>query len=86
MHIDSAIFEPRTTRRPVRRHNLTKTMTQRETDNFDAYYDEIADEQYEMWKEQDDFPKLRLIDTSSLKRSVARMDEIVEEMRKEVTR
>ena len=72
--------------RPVRRQNLTKTMTQRETDNFDAYYDEIADEQYEMWKEQDDFPKLRLIDTSSLKRSVARMDEIVEEMRKEVTR
>ena len=61
-------------------------MTQRETDNFDTYYDEIADEQYELWKEQDDFPKLRLIDTTSLKRSVARMDEIVEEMRKEVTR
>ena len=61
-------------------------MTQRETDSFDAYYDEIADEQYEISKEQDDFPKLRLIDTSSLKRSVARMDEIVEEMRKEVTR
>lgn len=61
-------------------------MTQRETDSFDAYYDEIADEQYEISKEQGDFPKLRLIDTSSLKRSVARMDEIVEEMRKEVTR
>ena len=61
-------------------------MTQRETDSFDAYYDEIADEQYEISKQQDDFPKLRLIDTSSLKRSVARMDEIVEEMRKEVTR
>ena len=61
-------------------------MTQRETDNFDTYYDKIADEQYELWKEQDDFPKLRLIDTTSLKLSVARMDEIVKEMAKEVTR
>ena len=55
-------------------------MTQRETDNFDAYYDEIADEQYEMWKEQDDFPTLRQIDTTSLQRSLDRMAAILEEM------
>lgn len=60
-------------------------MTQRETDNFDAYYDEIADEQYEMWKEQEDFPTLRQIDTTSLQRSLDRMAAILKEMN-EVTK
>ena len=74
-----------TTCRPVRRHNLTKTMTQRETDNFDAYYDEIADEQYEMWKEQKEIPQLRTIDTTSLQRSLDRMAALLKEF-DEVTR
>ena len=60
-------------------------MTQRETDNFDAYYDEIADEQYEMWKEQKEIPKLRTIDTTSLHRSLDRMAAILKEF-DEVTR
>lgn len=55
-------------------------MTQRETDNFDTYYDEIADEQYATWKEQQDFPTLRQIDTTSLQRSLDRMAAILEEM------
>jgi len=62
-----------------------KTMTQRETDNFDAYYDEIADEQYEMWKEQKEIPQLRTIDTTSLQRSLDRMAAIIREF-DEVTR
>ena len=78
-------LQSNTTRRPVRRHNLTKTMTQRETDNFDAYYDEIADEQYEMWKEQKEIPQLRTIDTTSLQRSLDRMAAILKEF-DEVTR
>ena len=45
------------TRRPVRRLNLTTTMTGRTTDSFDTYYDEITDEQYQM-DAADDFPKL----------------------------
>ena len=60
-------------------------MTQRETDNFDTYYDEIADEQYEMWKEQKEIPQLRTIDTRSLKRSLDRMAAIIREF-DEVTR
>ena len=60
-------------------------MTQRETDNFDAYYDEIADEQYEMWKEQKEIPQLRTIDTTSLQRSLNRMAAILKEF-DEVTR
>jgi len=60
-------------------------MTQRETDNFDAYYDEIADEQYATWKEQEDFPTLRQIDTTSLQRSLDRMAAILKEMN-EVTK
>ena len=60
-------------------------MTQRETDNFDAYYNEIADEQYEMWKEQREMPQLRTIDTTSLQRSLDRMAAIIREF-DEVTR
>ena len=60
-------------------------MTQRETDNFDAYYDEIADEQYEMWKEQKEIPQLQTIDTTSLQRSLDRMAAILKEF-DEVTR
>ena len=60
-------------------------MTQRETDNFDAYYNEIADEQYEMWKEQKEIPQLRTIDTASLQRSLDRMAAILKEF-DEVTR
>lgn len=56
------------------------TMTQRETDNFDTYYDDIADEQYATWKEQEDFPRLRQIDTTSLQRSIDRMAAIIKEM------
>jgi hypothetical protein len=55
-------------------------MTQRETDNFDTYYDEIADEQYEMSKEQKEIPQLRTIDTTSLQRSLDRMAAIIKEM------
>lgn len=55
-------------------------MTQRETDNFDTYYDEIADEQYEMSKEQKEIPQLRTIDTTSLRRSLDRMAAIIKEM------
>ena len=62
-----------------------KTMTQRETDNFDTYYDEIADEQYGMWKEQKEIPQLRTIDTTSLQRSLDRMAAILKEF-DEVTR
>ena len=61
------------------------TMTQRETDNFDAYYDEIADEQYEIWKEQKEIPQLRTIDTTSLQRSIDRMAALLREF-DEVTR
>jgi len=60
-------------------------MTQRETDNFDAYYDEVADEQHEMWKEQKEIPQLRTIDTTSLQRSLDRMAAILKEF-DEVTR
>jgi len=60
-------------------------MTQRETDNFDAYYDEIADEQYEIWKEQKEIPQLRTIDTTSLQRSIDRMAALLREFN-EVTR
>ena len=60
-------------------------MTQRETDNFDTYYDEIADEQYGMWKEQKEIPQLRTIDTTSLQRSLDRMAAIIREF-DEVTR
>jgi hypothetical protein len=55
-------------------------MTQRETDNFDTYYDEIADERYEMWKEKKEIPQLRTIDTTSLRRSLDRMAAIIKEM------
>ena len=55
-------------------------MTQRETDNFDTYYDEIADEQYATWQEQEDFPTPRQIDTTSLQRSLDRMAAIIKEL------
>lgn len=55
-------------------------MTQRETDNFDTYYDEIADEQFATWQEQEDFPTLRQIDTTSLQHSLDRMAAIIKEM------